>query len=67
MFEEYINCGTPEQKERAKNWQLAIGLQAVDNLKVSSTLLELAEKNIKGEITMEEVERRILRFHNIKK
>ena len=40
MFEEYIKNGTPEQKERAENWQIAIGLQDVDNLKVSQVLFE---------------------------
>lgn len=52
MFEEYIKDGTPEQKERAENWQIAIGLQDVDNLKVSLVLLELARKHIEGEITI---------------
>jgi hypothetical protein len=64
MFEEYINNGTPEQKERAINWQIAIGLQDVDNLKVSSILLELARRHIEGEITIEEVEQKIQEFYN---
>lgn len=66
MFEEYINNGTPEQKERAINWQIAIGLQDVDNLKVSSILLELARRHIEGEITIEEVEQKIQEYHNKK-
>lgn len=67
MFEEYIKYGTPEQKERAGNWQIAIGLQAVDNLKVSPVLLELARKHIEGEITIEEVEQQIWECHNKRK
>lgn len=59
MFEEYIKNGTPEQKERAENWQIAIGLQDVDNLKVSQVLIELARRHIEGKITIEEVEQRI--------
>ena len=55
MFEEYIKNGTPEQKERAENWQIAIGLQDVDNLKVSQVLIELARRHIEGKITIEEV------------
>lgn len=43
MFEEYIANGTFEQRERAKNWQAAIGLQDVDGLKVSPYLLKLAK------------------------
>lgn len=64
MFEEYIKNGTPEQKERAENWQIAIGLQDVDNLKVSQVLIELARRHIEGEITIEEVEQRIWEHHN---
>ena len=64
MFEEYIKKGTPEQKERAENWQIAIGLQDVDNLKVSQVLLELARRHIEGEISIEEVEQRIWDYHN---
>ena len=64
MFEEYIKNGTPEQKERAENWQIAIGLQEVDNLKVSQALVELAKRHIEVEITIEEVEQRIWEYHN---
>lgn len=67
MFEEYIKDGTPEQKERAENWQIAIGLQNVDNIKVSPVLLELARKHIEGEITIEEVEQQIWEYHNKRK
>ena len=64
MFEEYIKNGTTEQKERAENWQIAIGLQDVDNLKVSQVLIELARRHIEGEISIEEVERLIWEYHN---
>ena len=37
-FDEYIRQGEPSQKEKAGYWQTAIGLQAVDGLKVSSYL-----------------------------
>ena len=67
MFEEYIKDGTPEQKERAENWQIAIGLQDVDYLKVSPVLLELARKHIEGEITIEEVEQQVWEYHNKRK
>ena len=64
MFEEYIKNGTPEQKERAENWQIAIGLKDVDNLKVSQVLIELARRHIEGKITIEEVEQRIWEHYN---
>ena len=54
-FDEYIRQGDPSQREKAGYWQTAIGLQAVDGLKVSSYLMNLARKNIEGEITIEEV------------
>ena len=31
-FDEYIRLGEPEQQEKAANWSIAIGLQAVDGL-----------------------------------
>ena len=56
-FDEYIRQGDPQKKERAESWRVAIGLQAVDGLKVSNYLLELARRNIEGEISMEEVDK----------
>lgn len=55
LFDRYIQNGTPEQKECARYWSIAIGLQSVDGLQVSDYLIELAEKNIKGELTSDEV------------
>lgn len=55
IFDEYIHQGEPAQCERADAWRVAIGLQAVDGLKVSNYLLELARKNIEGELTIDEV------------
>ena len=63
MFEEYITNGTLEQKERARNWQNAIGLQGVDGLGVSSYLMELAREHIEGEIDIYEVEEKIEEYH----
>ena len=54
-FDEYIRQGEPAQRERADAWRVAIGLQAVDGLQVSDYLLELARRNIEGEITIDEV------------
>lgn len=55
-FAKYKESADPEVRERANNWQAAIGLQAVDGLRVSSFLLDLARRNIEGEITMDEVQ-----------
>ena len=54
-FDKYIQQGEPAQREAAYAWSTAIGLQAVDGLQVSDYLLELARKNIEGELTMDEV------------
>jgi hypothetical protein len=54
-FDEYIRQGEPAQRERAEAWSVAIGLQAIDGLQVSDYLLELARRNIEGEITIDEV------------
>ncbi len=66
-FDEYIRQGEPAQRERAEAWSVAIGLQAVDGLKVSDFLLELARKNIEGELTMEEVNKLLNNYYDEKK
>ncbi len=54
-FDEYIVASEPHKREKAEAWKVAIGLQAVDGLQVSDYLLELACRNIEGEITIDEV------------
>lgn len=63
-FDGYIRQGKPAQKERADAWRVAIGLQAVDGLKVSDYLLELARKNIEGELTMDEVNKLLDEYYD---
>ncbi|MDR2384941.1 MAG: Fic family protein [Tannerella sp.] len=58
-FDDYIRQGEPSRKEKAQIWQTAIGLQDVDGLKPSAYLLETAAKNIEGDITFDEVNKRI--------
>ena len=53
-FDEYIRQGEPSQREKAGYWQTAIGLQAVDGLKVSSYLQNTACRHIEGDITIDE-------------
>lgn len=65
-FDEYIRQGEPQKKEMAEAWRVAIGLQAVDGLKVSDYLLELARRNIEGEITMEEVNKLLDEYYEEK-
>ena len=65
-FEEYLCQGDSQKKERAEAWRAAIGLQAVDGLKVSGYLLELARRNIEGEISMEEVNKLLDEYYDEK-
>ena len=53
-LDAYLKQGEPSARVSASNWQTAIGLQAVDGLKPSEYLLEVARRNIEGEISLEE-------------
>lgn len=55
-FDEYIRQGEPEAAKSAEQWNTAIGLQAVDGIKPSNYLIEVAKRNIEGEITIDEVQ-----------
>lgn len=46
---------------------MAIGLQAVDGLKTSGYLIEIARRQIEGEITMDEVQELISAYHQSRK
>ena len=58
-FDEYLRQGEPDRAEKAKVWKTAIGLQQVDGLTPSEYLIETAKKNIEGDITIDEVKRRL--------
>lgn len=66
VFEEYLNSEDLEKRERAKLWRTSIGLQDVDNLRVSNLLIETARKHIEGEISMDEVGRSIDEYYKKK-
>lgn len=52
---ELSHSTNPEIKRKADAWLISIGLQGAAELKVSSFLLDLAIRNVKGEITRNEV------------
>ena len=54
-FDEYIIEGEPDKREKAKAWQAAIGLQAVDGLQTSDYLHDTATRHIEGDVTIDEV------------
>lgn len=58
-LDEYIRQGEPQEQERGRAWQTAIGLQEVDGLKTSSYLLETARRHIEGDITIGEAKQLI--------
>lgn len=45
------------------NWEMAIGLQKVDNLNPSSYLINLSDEYIKGDLTIEEVEKNLKNYY----
>ena len=52
---ELSHSDLPEIKEKADAWLIGIGLQGATELKVSAFLLDLVIRNVKGEITRDEV------------
>ena len=52
-FQEYIRQGESSQYEKAQAWKTAIGLQAVDGLTPSAYLVDLAKKNIEGQMSLQ--------------
>lgn len=65
-FDEYIRQGESSQREAAYAWSTAIGLQAVDGLKTSDYLNDLARRNIDGEITIDEVDKLLDSYYQSK-
>ena len=52
---ELSHSDNSEIKEKADAWLISIGLQGAAELNVSALLLDLAIRNVKGEITSDEV------------
>ena len=65
-FDEYLRQGEPSQKESAENWKTAIGLQAVDGLQPSAYLIDVAKRNIEGEISLNETRKLIDSYYQSK-
>lgn len=64
-LEKYIKQGEPNEVEKTKNWETAIGLQDVDGLKPSKYLIETAKEHIEGNIDIKEVENRINQYYKV--
>lgn len=52
-----------EIRELADAWLVSIGLQDASELRVSTFLLDLAVRNVRGEITREEVSQRLREYY----
>lgn len=65
-FDEYIIAGEPGKRQRAENWRTAIGLQDVDGLKTSDYLRQTAQRNIEGEITIDEAQQLVRTYYKKK-
>lgn len=55
-FKEYLRESEPDKAHKGYAWSTAIGLQAVDGLKLSKYLIDTAIQNIEGKITMKEAQ-----------
>ena len=55
-FKEYIKQSEPSKRDKGYAWHTAIGLQAVDGLKISKYLIDTAIRNIEGDISIEEAQ-----------
>ena len=65
-LDNYLKQGEPEQRELGLIWHTAIGLQKADGLTTSEYLIETANKNINGDITLEEA-RKLIDYYYIAK
>ena len=60
---EYQELYTPKNYNKQLQWDMAIGLQQVDNLKPSKYLEEISKENIQGELTIEEVKQSLKEYY----
>ena len=60
---KYNEINNPKSYAKQLEWDMAIGLQKVDNLKPSKYLEKIKEKNVLGELTIEEVEKSLKEYY----
>ena len=60
---DYIETETPKNYIKQLEWDMAIGLQEVDNLKPSKYLEKLLQENVTGEKTIYEVEKELKEYY----
>ena len=60
---EYTEEIKPEGYIKQLQWDMAIGLQEVDNLKPSKYLEKLLEDNVNGKLTIKQVEEELREYY----
>lgn len=60
---DYIETETPKNYVKQLEWDIAIGLQKVDNLKPSKYLEGLLQENVTGKKTIYEVEKKLKEYY----
>ncbi len=60
---EYTEETKPEGYVKQLEWDMAIGLQEVDNLKPSKYLEKLLEENVSGNLTIKQVEEELRKYY----
>lgn len=65
-FDRFVMCVEPADRRCASAWRAAIGLQAIDGLKPSHYLFDLAKRNIERKISIDDV-RELLDRHYLEK
>ena len=60
---DYIEAESPKNYIKQSQWDMAIGLQEVDNLKPSKYLGELLQENVIGKKTIYEVEHELRQYY----
>lgn len=53
----------PKINDKQTKWDMAIGLQQVDNLKPSNYLKEISEENVLGKVSIEEVKQSLKQYY----
>lgn len=60
---EYKEINKPTEYIKQLQWDMAIGLQEVDNLKPSKQLEKLLEENVIGKMTLDEVKQKLITYY----
>lgn len=62
---DYVETETPKNYTKQQEWDMAIGLQEVDDLKPSKYLERLLQENVLGEKSIYEVEDELKRYYAV--